>query len=96
MSHLDAFKAQGMNAEQIKNASSYATATPEKKAIIDSYTGAMTNQANMPVDETSIMNLFRTNSPITAQVQNSPDFKTAQQNWNKIRAFSTYSVNNLV
>jgi hypothetical protein len=51
MTHLDAFKNQNMNADQIKKASSYDTATPEKKAIIDSYTNAM----NVPMDEKSMV-----------------------------------------
>lgn len=96
MNNLKAFSDKWIVWEDLKKASGYDTASPEKKAIIDSYTTAHAIQSNLPVDENSIMNLLRTNSPIPDNVRNSPSFNTAKQNFNKVRAFSTYSVNNLV
>lgn len=54
--NLDTFKAQGMNADQIKSASGYNTADQNKKSQIEAYTQAMTAQANAPMSQKDVVN----------------------------------------
>lgn len=67
MKNLDTFKSQWMNSDQIKQASSYMTATPEKKAIIDSYTSSMVANANIPMDQKDIVSALISGKTVPVQ-----------------------------
>ena len=49
-----------------------------------------------PTDENSIMTVLKTNWPITDEIKNSPSYTQVKQVYDKVKQFSTYSVNNLV
>lgn len=47
-------------------------------------------------NESAILNTLKVGGMIPETVKTSPFYKSAQDTFNKVRAFSTYSVNNLV
>lgn len=64
--------------------------TAEAKQAQDQANTALAN------DENAILTTLKTGGMIPDAVKSSPFYKSAQDTFNKVRAFSTYSVNNLV
>jgi len=74
--------------EDLKLATDQKTA--EAKQAQDQANTALAN------DEVAIFNTLKVGGMIPEAVKSSPFYKSAQDTFNKVRAFSTYSVNNLV
>lgn len=74
--------------EDLKLATDQKTA--EAKQAQDQANTALAN------DENAILTTLKTGGMIPDAVKSSPFYKSAQDTFNKVRAFSTYSVNNLV
>jgi hypothetical protein len=87
MTNLEKFKTQNMTPEQIKNASGYAQATPEKKAIIDGFL----NPAKQ--DSGTIFNTLKMGGSVPAS--NTPEYRQAQARYNTFRKYTTYDVASL-
>lgn len=91
MTHLKEFQAQGMNPDQIKLASGYATATPEKKAMID---GVIAGQ-NKPMDESSMYATIASGAVIPDAVKSTQAYQNAQNLYTKVSGYSTMSTSSL-
>lgn len=76
-----------MTPEQIKTASGYNQATPEKKAIIEGFLNPVKQDAG------TIYNSLRTG--ISVPPSNTPEYKQAQARYNNFRKFSTYDTSRL-
>lgn len=87
MTNLEKFKNQNMTPEQIKNASGYAQATPEKKAIIEWFLNPVKQ------DSGSIFNTLKMGGSVPAT--NTQEYRQAQARYNTFKKFSTYDVASL-
>lgn len=90
MNNLKDFQAQGMTPEQIKQAGSYATATPEKRAIMDSFIGSM----NKPMTQQAMTDTMIAGGEVPKQ--NSTDFRNATFTANKMKTLNGMSPTQLV
>lgn len=90
--NLDSFVASGMDAEKLKIASGYESATPEKRAMIDATIAKM----NTPVDQNSIYTMLSTNAPITDKVKSSPYYKQAEATYKQVQNYKTMTPDQLV
>lgn len=91
LKNLESFKQQGItDAEAIKRMSGYVTATPEKKAIIDSFNAKLT----APMNEADIFNSLVSGTQI--QQKNTPDFRRAQFKYNKFKRYNSMTPSQMV
>jgi ribosomal protein S13 len=78
--HLDTFKSQGMNSEQMKKSSGYydPNISTEKKAQIDAYTQAHEANVNAPMNVNDAFNAIRSGVTIPDAQKSTPAYKIAQ------------------
>lgn len=85
-----ALNKQQSDLRQTETAKANELKTAEAKQAQDQANTALAN------DENAILNTLKVGGIIPESVKSSPFYKSAQDTFNKVRAFSTYSVNNLV
>ncbi len=90
MKNLQDFQKQGMTPDQIKQAGSYATATPEKKAIMDSFIGSM----NKPMTQQGMTDTMLAGGEVPQQT--SSDFRNATFTANKMKTLNGMSPTQLM
>lgn len=87
MSNLEKFKTQWMTPDQIKWASGYENATPEKKAIIEWFLNPVKQDAG------TIFSILRAGGSVPTS--DTPEYRQAQARYNTFKRFSTYDVASL-
>lgn len=87
MSNLEKFKTQWMTPDQIKWASGYENATPEKKAIIEWFLNPVKQDAG------TIFSTLRAGGSVP--MSDTPEYRQAQARYNTFKRFSTYDVASL-
>jgi len=88
--NLQTFKTQGMDDNAIKNASGYATADATKKAQIDGFLAGQ----NKPLDKTTALSGMMAWTP--PPVQNTPEYRAAQNTYANFQKFNGMTVPQLV
>lgn len=87
MTNLEKFKTQWMTPDQIKWASGYEQATPEKKAIIEWFLNPVKQDAG------TIFSTLRAGGSVP--MSDTPEYRQAQARYNTFKRFSTYDVASL-
>jgi len=87
MSNLEKFKTQWMTPDQIKWASGYENATPEKKAIIEWFLNPVKQDAG------TIFSTLRAGGSVP--MSDTPEYRQAQARYNTFKRFTTYDVASL-
>lgn len=81
-----------MTPDQIKTASGYATAEPEKRAMIE----ATIAQSTQPLDEKNIYQMIASGVGVPMNIKSTPAYKMADLQYNKAKQYATLSAPQLV